>query len=314
MDSLLFSQARYQIVQICDCIYRKKWEDLYNVWEKLDLQLEKIIPQNEKIYDVLAESRRCRAAGNFMRFHDLLSYEVDLFLARKLCGRTEDERKLLSRRAKVENMQALEMYHANILALLHTSNKSQRIKCSYAGTENVTISVKEGDCSFRLYSSINPWLECATILNMQDIEGEYLDEIYVLGFGGGHAVEELERRYPKAQIKVYLPNTDIFQAVVCNMPRSTVLLNQRLELLYDPMCICFFDMLEKNIGKKRKVTAHIDRQELRACFRSSIEAERMIIKYKNKLEQDDLQNYVCGFNSLEMDNVGKSIYEYINEL
>lgn len=310
MDALLFLQARYKIVQICNCIYRNKWWDLCHLWEQLDLELEKIIPSSNKIYDVLVECRNCRASGNFMHFHDLLFYKIDFFLAQELCSRTLEERKLLSEKAFVENKQAIENHHKDVSNLLYANNEFSRIECSYVGTENVSISIKEGDRVFRLFSSINPWLECSSILNAREMDKGCPDEVYVLGFGGGHAVEELERRYPKAQIKVYLPNKDIFQVVMYNLPRKNILINQRLELIYDPMAIGFLEVLEKNLCKN---TFYIDRQELRTCFRSAVEAESVIIKYKNKLRANNAQDYIYESKTLMTGNVGKSIHKHINK-
>ncbi len=308
---LLLRRVRYLIVQFCQYIYAQQWDSVHEYWKDLEQELAEIIPESGKSHVALYESRECVEKQNYLRLCDLLVYEIDDYLLRLLQGTDEAVRKSLAEEARKENEQALAVYHGEILNLINKQKEERRIEYSYIGTENVCISVKdvEGEGRFRLFSIANPWLESVNIANT--VKKIFLDEIHILGFGGGHLVNELARRYPDAKIRVYLPNLDVFKAVICSVPLSGILSNERINLFHDPSCNGFFFAL--NMEKTDiNFDAFIDRQELRASVGNAETAGARLLYYKSRLKKISGRERVLSSYALE-ENVGRKIYEYIKD-
>ncbi len=317
IDVLLFRQVRYMIVQVCQYVYRQEWDKVREEWTGLDLKLDQIIPETEIGYEALCESRICIEKGNYLRFHDLLVYDIDFYIAEQLRELNETDRKRLAEEARKENERALVEYHNSILPLINYYSKTDRIEFSYIGTENVSISIKdkEGEGKFRLFSIVNPCLESVNFAN--NIKESILDEIYVLGFGGGHLIRELARRYPDAKIKIYISNIDVFKAVIYNISVGDILENRKIELIYDPACFDFFAALVRGEGSNSKYAVYIDRQELRAHIGNVRQTDKLLMWYQSgmrvMLQRIGKQSIKAFSGSIE-DNVGIKIYRYIKDL
>lgn len=304
MDVLLCRSIRCMIVDICECIYGQEYNLIYKYWDVLEQAIMEAFPEDEKIYLMLNEIRVCIERCNFLRVRDILTYGVDLFLFQQLNNLRQSERKYLIKEAKHQNDQALRTYHKNIWELLWEKSGCTRIECDYSGTENVSISILERNVKYRLFSDTNPWLESSGYIDAMEVSGRISDEMYVLGFGGGYVIEELEKRYPKMKIKVFIPNLDILEVVVSSISLSHVLQNKNLELNYEPMWLSFFITLDEHISAGEDIGFFIDRQELRACTGSEGIARQLTRYYTKKYEKS---------RSAVDNNTGKIIYKFIND-
>ena len=209
MDALLCRSIRCRIVEICNCVYRQEYNLIYEYWYVLEQELLGVLRENEAIYAMVNEIQKCMEQCNFLRVRDILTYEIDVFLLQQLNSLSQSERKRLAKEAKEQNEQALQTYHQDVWELLRVGSDRERIECDYAGAENASISVLEGNTKYRLFSVINPWLECNGYVNAMEIAGRISEEMYMLGFGGGYVIGELKKRYPEMKIKVLIPNLDI---------------------------------------------------------------------------------------------------------
>lgn len=302
MDILLCRFMRRLIVDICECVYGQKYNLIYKYWAVLDQKIMEVFPENETIYSMLKEIRVCMEQCNFLRIRDILTYEVDLFLFLQLKNVDQRERKYLIKEAKQQNEQVLHAYHKNIWELLCAENNCTRIECDYSGTENVSISVLEKNAKYKLFSNTNPWLESSGYIDAMEVSGHISDEMYILGFGGGYVIDELERRYPEMKIKVFIPNLDIFGAVAAHIPLSHILQNENLELYYEPMWLNFFTMEQETLKKGSRFGVFIDRQELRACVGSASVADQLTKYYDSVFER-----------RMDIDQIGKRIYKSIKD-
>lgn len=311
MSILLCRKIKNDIAVICDYIYKKRLGIVRELWDQLERELKKIVLEDEKFSKVLKEAEMCVCKGNYLRLHDLLTYEIDFFLTHKLLTVSEEERKIFSEKAKKENEKELMLYHKELDMLSHKTYGLSNVECLYEGVENISIMIKENDNKFRLFSQINPWMESIGIINSKKSEVDFPDEIWVLGFGGGHMIKELGRRYPKTQIKVYIPNMNIFQTILFNMPLNEILTNKRIKLFYDPLCLDFIEMLKANVALKAKksIIIYFNRQEIRACYKSTMMEEIFISKYKDILVGNNTKNLIY---EIKQYGIGKYIYKYIN--
>lgn len=298
---LMMRQARRRIIEICEYIYMRKWDVVRKFWNSLEPELAGIFVANEEGCKTLEQCRECINKGNYLRLWDLLVYAADFYIMEYLNGLGETDRRLLSEEAKEKNQEVLAEYHGKIFELVSKEKETSRIECIYVGTENVSISVKEEN-QFRLFSSVNPWRESAGLINGMD-KGDS-DEVCVLGFGGGYTISEIERKYCGAKIKVYLPNLDIFKAVLCHIPVDTMLLNENLELYSDPLCLDFFSTIGRKLNENRNFKYFIDRQELKAGIGNGEIAEKVLKEYQKIPKR----------NSVMEGKTGERIERYIKGL
>lgn len=297
MDVLTCRSIRRTIVHICECVYGQEYSLIYKYWEAIEQEIMEVFPENERLYLMLNEIRACMERSNFLRIRDILTYEIDPFLFQQLNNLSQSEREDLIKEANQQNGKALQTYHKDIWELLCTEKDCTRIECDYSGTENVSISVWEKNVKYKLFSDTNPWMESSGYIDAMEVSGRISGEMYVLGFGGGYVVEEMQRRYPEMRIKVFIPNLDIFGVVAAHISLSHILQNENLELCYEPMWLNFFTMkTASNFG------TFIDRQELRACV-GSVGVADQLTRYYN-----------TGFRRImNADQIGKKIYKYIKD-
>lgn len=300
MDILSCRSIRRTIVHICECVYGQEYNLIYKYWEAIEQEIMGAFPENERLYLMLNEIRASMEQHNFLRVRDILTYEVDLFLFKQLNNLSQSEREDLIKEAKHQNEQVLQTYHKDIWELLCGEKDCTRIECDFSGTENVSISVLEKNIKYRLFSDTNPWLESSGYIDAMEVSGRISNEMYVLGFGGGYIIEELQKRYPKMRIKVFLPNLDIFGAVVEHISLAHILQSDNLELCYEPMWLRFFTM--KKEFMKTDFGVFIDRQELRACVGSARVADQLT------------QYYNSEFGRIMNENqIGERIYQFIKD-
>ncbi len=312
MNVLVYRNLRRKIAGICDNIYQQKWNVVCIDWCDLRQELLQINPDNEKWFWIIRECNLCTEIGNFIYLHDLLIYDVDAYIAQQLYGLNEEIRKFLSEEAKKKNREALEVRHKNISVLLYKENRLSRVKCFYMGTENISISIMERSKEFKLFSDTNPWMESISMVKTGSLQNSILEEICVLGWGGGHLIRELETRYPQAQINVYLPNMDIFETVMSNILVTDVLENEKMVLYFDPTGLDFLSVLEKN-AKRSEFGYFINRQELRACVKN-LKAADGLIKFCRRKYDIDLTREKFKCNTYESEDlasnkIGTRIYE-----
>ncbi len=279
-DVLFLKSVRRRIIEICDYIYKQKWDEVYKSWKILNPKIYRFLKERGECREILDYSAESLKKGNFLRFHDLLLYELDIRFEEQLCKLTEKDRKVLAELYRQENEEALETYHEELLQIMHDADHASRITCSYTGADNVSMSIIEGSHSFQLFSYRNPWRESFELAD--GMKFKMPDRIYVLGFGGGHTVGELQRRFPAAAIKVYLPNKDIFKAVLFHMAEKEILENRNTEFYLDSACIGFFSDVNKEKRKNNNFGFYIDRQELRACTGSAAMTDKIISRYKKE--------------------------------
>lgn len=296
-------QMRRKIVEICEYIYGQKWDLVGRYLQTLSLQLRTAIPEHTRCIGILNQCESCLQKGNYIRLRDLLVQEIDFYIANLLRALDERDRRLLSEEAGRENEEALGRYHKDILALIGDRTDSARIRCTYEGTENVSISIKEMDYEYRLFSNVNPWSESNNLVNSL-VKREF-EEILVLGFGGGYVVGELERKFSGTKIKVYLPNIDIFKAVIFHIAVSNIIQNENLEFYFDPTCLRFLISVHEMMGRDERVGFYVDRQELKACIGRDEIRQGLPQWRKAKQNTDDM---------IENKTVGEQIAEYINSL
>lgn len=316
MSVLVYRNLRHKIAAICDNIYRQKWNTVCIDWSGLRQELLQINPDNEKWFWIIRECSQCVEKGNFFYLHDLLIYDIDAYIAQQLYGLNEEIRKSLSEEAKKKNREALEIRHKNISVLLYKENGLSRVKCFYKGTENISISIMERGKEFKLFSDTNPWMESISMVKTGSLQNSILDEICVLGWGGGHLIRELETRCPQAQINVYLPNMDIFETVMSNILVADVLENEKMVLYFDPTCLDFLSALEKN-AKRSEFGYFINRQELRACVKN-LKVTDGLIKVCSRKYDVDLTRETSPCNTYESEDlasnkIGTKIYELCNK-
>lgn len=309
MDVLLCRQMECRLVHICEYIYKQKWDMVNEQWELLETELQMCIPKDRDGYEMIEECKRCIDKRNYIHLYDCLIYKVGLYMIRYLLICDEQERKNLSQQARAENVEALEQNHKELLRLLFKNSEHSNVEYCFRGTENVNVTVKEGVNRFRLFSTINPWLESCNTINAKIKDHFTPKDIYVLGLGGGHLVNELAQRYPKASIKVYIPNADIFQVIILHISLKNILLNKKIELYYDPFCLDFIKRMEDNVvsDKKERCMVCIDRQEVRACYKNALIADKFMSKYA----ESSVSN--CVLNSaynLRNRAIGRDIYNY----
>ena len=262
----------------------------------------KVFPENERLRLMLDEIRVCMKQCNFLRVRDILTYGVDLFLFQQLNNLSQSEREKIIKEAKYQNEQVLQTNYKNIWERLCAQNGGTRIECGYSGTENVSISVLEKKGKYRLFSDSNPWLESSGYVDAMEVSGRISDEMCVLGFGGGYVIGELQKRYPKMKIKVFIPNLDIFEAVVAHISLSHILQNENLELHYEPIWLNFFAMKKESMKTGISFGGFIDKQELRACVGSVGVAEQL------------MEYYNIGFERrMDTNEIGKQIYKLVKD-
>lgn len=301
---LILRQIRHRIVEICDFIYKQEWDLVNEYLSALDLEYAKILSEYCEYRELFSQCRICAQKENAMRLRDLLVHELDFCISNQLFMVNEKERKILAEKARQENEEALEMCHKDIWELIQNKNSTPRIECAYVGTENVSISVKQNDCKFRLFSIMSPWIEANGLLD--SLGNGSFEEIHVLGFGGGYLIGELQRKFREAKIKVYLPNIDIFQAVIHNISVSEILRNNNLKFYYDPACIIFIIALNGILKENKRVGIYIDQQELRSCRENVAQVEYWVRMYKGEYSNDDIAE------KNETETVGKRINQYIS--
>lgn len=304
--ALSVRRIRRDIVAICNSIYKKEWNVVKKRWESLDGRLSDIILKDDKCYDYLLESRSCAAKGNDVRLRDLLLYEIDSYLTEILCSFSKEDRLILINDAQRQNEEALRLYYNHIFVEISKETDVSRVGCAYIGTENAGLSVKECGRQFRLFSFINPWLESADFVN--EMDKRKFNEICVLGFGGGYVIRELERRYPEAKIRVYLPNRDIFRTVVNYIEVSDILQNKNLEMCFDSVCLDFFSTVKEKMGRDKNFGFYIDRQELRASTGNIELSERLMAEYSGEWKSGN------GAEEIRMGSAGENIERYIKGL
>lgn len=229
-DVYLLRRVRREIVAICRKICLQEWTIVGKCWETLELELTDSVLLKVIHGNFLDECRACIVRKNYLRLYDLLRYEIDLDIADCLSHLSKEDRMEMSENARKKNEEVLSIHYKKIFESIQKVGESVRITFSYTGTENVNIFVREEEYQFQLFSSENPWLESANFAD--GIERDKLDEICVLGFGGGYLIQELERRFKHAKIKVYLPNIDIFKAVIDSIPVYEILQSKNLELYF----------------------------------------------------------------------------------
>jgi len=273
-EIILFRQTRRRIVEICQKVYLHRWGEVNEYWMELKADIHRFDCINAVRRELLDECDVCIAYKNYLRFYDLLVYEVDSDIAFCLASISKEVREQLSVEARRRNEEILRKFHYKIFALVHSESKMERIACSYTGNENVSIYIKEKESMYKLFSSANPWLESINLLNNR--EKEQVDEICVLGFCGGHLVAELARLYPQVRIKVYLPCIDIFKKVIEHIPICEILRNNNVQLCFDPTCLHFFMNVHENTERNKRFRFYINRPELRACVGDTDETEAAI--------------------------------------
>lgn len=299
---LLSRQIRQEIVEICNQIYRKEWDLVREYWKALDLRIAQIISKEAECYDFFMQAKESAEKKNYLRLLDLLVYEIDPYIAEQLYALDGDARRIMAGEAKKSNKEILEIYHRDILSGISEEKKESRIVYSYTGTENVSISIKEGKEQFRLFSSINPWSEASDYVNAM-VRGRF-EEICVLGFGGGHFVRELGQRFPHTEIKLFLPNKDIFKAVIDNIPVYDVLQNTNLKICMDPACLDFLLTVREKTDRDEKFVFFIDRQEFRACVCDTWLEERLVWEYT----KGHLKSNIA--KAVKQECVGREIEKY----
>ncbi len=283
-DILLLRNFRRKTINVCNCIYKRKWDIVCEEWNNLELEFYDVLTKNIACNDNLKECRSCVKKGNYLRLLDLLLYGIDPLVVQCLCNVGTEDRLILAREAEMANKKVLQTLYHDIFKLIENENSNSRIECRYEGTENVELSIIDNKYKFRLFSKINPWLESQELVN--GMGKRKFEEIYVLGFGGGYLIEQLTKKFSDSKIKVYLPNIDIFKTVICNIPVSNILQNKNLDICTDTMCLNFFlgfeNKTDKNIGY------YVDRQELRACVKDINVFKKLMESYKKKQKKCDI--------------------------
>ena len=300
MDTLILRQIREEIVRICDYIYRQNWNAVCDGWNLLEKELQNSTLENKNFYIALAESRICISNGNYLRLHDLLKYDIDFFIYKELYSLSVDDRRSLTEEARKENIGMLQKNHQNISSIIQEIHRFSRIIYSYEGADNISLSIKEGNQSFRLFSNTNPYLESLSLINANKTLNNCTKEIYVLGFGRGYIIRALKAKYPKAQINVYLPNKDVFNIVLSNILVNDILCDKKIDFFYDPTCLNFEEILRKKIQEREDIGFYVDYQELRACVRSIAAMNNLLVQYKYKGRDQKRAVNNC---------VGEDIYE-----
>ena len=292
----LLRKIRPQIVDICKKVLLHSWAEVNKCWMALETDIYQVVCLKVVRYKILDECNSCIASKNYLRFYDLLFYEIDSDIAFSLSHISKKDRELMSKAAKRKNEEMLGKYHRKILLWVQAVSNTMRIECSYTGTENVSIFIQEKEHRYKLFSSVNPWLESVNLLG--SLKPDMANEICVLGFGGGHLVGQLIKIYPWAKIKVFLPCIDLFKKVIDHIPIYEILQNSNLELCYDPTCLNFFMYVQ---DRTQENAFYINKTELRACVGSVNEIETLIGTNTNKKA-----------NNIE--EVGRKIENYILNL
>lgn len=303
-EILCLRRLRYKIVQICELIYQQNWSLVDENMEKICLEYTKILPKDCE--DTINQCRICMQKRNAIRLRDLLLQEVDFSIINQLFMVGENDRKILTEKARKDNEEALMIYHKNVWRKVCNINSKQRIECDFVGTENVDIIIKGNEQEFRLFSIVNPWQEANNLVD--NVAKRVFDQVYVLGFGGGFLIGELQRRFPNTKIKVYLPNMDIFYAVLQMIPIGNILRNNNLEFCCDPTCLLFLVTISELLKKNEKIGICVDRQELKASM-----ADPGVFDYWFRKYETACDNSNTGKRN-EIETVGKRIVRDMNDL
>lgn len=305
-EILILRQIRRRIVEICDCIYKQKWNLVNECLSILDLGHAKLLSEHCACQDVLDQCKICVQKKNALRLRDLLMQELDFRIANQLLMINEKDRKVLIKKAKEENIAALEVHHIDIWKLIRNISSMPRIKYAYIGTENVAISIKENNQKFRLFSAKSPWIEANDLVD--SLGNGPFEEIHVLGFAGGYLIGELLCKFPDTKIKVYLPNIDIFKSVIDNIPVSYILKNRNVRFCYDCTCMLFILTVKEMLQKNKNLGVYIDSQEVRACRVEAAQLEYCIHMCKTEYGFGDIAK------KSEAETVGRRIVQYINDV
>lgn len=298
-------RMRYMMTEICRYIFKQEWEMVCKYWKNFDEEFAKYVSEAARCDEAIRQCRTCVLKGNDVRLYELLRYEIDSYMEEQLSKISEDDRKQLACNAKSENAHVLKTCYTDIFNWINKEIDMTRIGCFYEGTDNISLSVKEDDHTFRLFSITNPWRESSDFVN-QYIKGEP-NEICILGFGGGYVVRELVQRFPHAMMKVCLPNADLFKSVIEHIDVSDVLQYKNLELCIDSVCLDFFSTINRKRKENRNFEFYIDRQELRACIPNRTLRESLIRKYCRMREE-------CGIAEEKKEPSGVQIHNYIKGL
>lgn len=303
-EILCLRQLRRKLVQICELIYQQNWSLVDENLKKLCLEYTKVISKDCE--DAINQCRICVQKKNVIRLRDLLVQEVDFGIINQLFMVGEKDRKTLIEKARKDNEEALMNYHKNVWKKVCSINSKSRIECDFVGTENVNIIIKGNEQEFRLFSIVNPWQEANNLVD--NVAKRVFDQVYVLGFGGGFLIGELQRRFPNTKIKVYLPNMDIFYTVLQMIPVGNILRNNNLEFCCDPTCLLFLITISELLKKNEKIGICVDRQELRASMADPRAFDDWFRKYEAVCENTntDKRN--------ETETVGKRIVRDMNDL
>lgn len=275
---LLLRKVRFGIIEICEAIYRQQWSVVVGHWNRMMFETAGLNEISAEYDRIIQEVEECIRKGNVLRLYDLLCDQMDSCVADQLSDITDKERMHLAESFRVENELALQKADERLLEWIRGQYCTPHVSCSYTGTENICIFISEGTQRFQLFSSVNPWREGAMLANQ--LRGNAYDEIDVLGFGGGHVIRELLRRFPGTKLKIFLPNKELFGMVTNHMAVSDILCRKEVELHADTTCIGFLSELYEKSDKMAKKGFFIDKKELRACLGNTAVVEEILRNLK----------------------------------
>ena len=184
-----------------------------------------------------------------------------------------------------------------------------QVECHYEGTDNITLTARENEHSFRIFSNTNPWRESIDFVNYLVRENKEPQEICVLGFGGGYTVWELIRRFPLAIIKIFIPDIAVFRAVVDHILVDHILKHPNVKLYSDYDCFAFSLELGRNMARKKNFIYYIDRRELRINIGSIKRGNGEFFSLWYGMRQGGGLKFTKG-----EDTVGERIKQYIENI
>lgn len=266
-EFLQIRDCRRMIINICCNIYDNYLHKIDNLWDEL-IKKDCLYKIGENGNKIIQEAELCRIKKNWIRFRDLLLYLENIlhdYLKTKFFIRQSWQDYI-----RAKNYEILRERDTKIMDLLENSVDMSRIEILKGGTEGCGIKIREKQSLFHLFSMENPWLES---INFVRNNGHcHYDHIVQLGFGGGFLTGWFDIIFPGSTVDIYLPNLDIFDAVLNNICLDEILKINRFNFIYDPTGLNF---LKKVYSMYPETGVFIDYNELRAMLGSTDQAENL---------------------------------------
>lgn len=294
-EFLQIRECRCEIIRICQKIYDFDFDRLDIEWKD---NLEHILWKNIKEKRLLLEANNCVCKKNWIRFRDMLIHLDDILREKLKDNFTVKQSWHYDIWDK--NFDIIKKKNEKIADLLKESVDRARIDILDGGTEGYGIRIHEKQSAFNLFSMENPWLESANFLRGKD--NDRYHDIFQFGFGGGFVTGWLNKIFPESNLYVYIPNMDIFKAVLQNICLDNILTNKKLNFIYDPSGLEFLKKINNSHCPDSGI--FIDYNELRALTGSLEVAEKTKNIYKKLISQS---RKVCSKEK----NIGHRIYSIV---